>query len=390
MVSTSRIQSSSRSSSSVSSCGRREEQEDSSDEVTVKVPVSPKTNRPQQRYLKAKNTQPDGYPNGLVNEGAHSQTRENETKKGVDRLEQEDGKSVPATTGGIKDEHSYDSAQQKANMIDEEHLQRLEQLGTGSMATVFKGTWKDKTVAIKCIHVKVGLKQQISLAREVSIMTNVSHANLVELYGVANSPKIFDIVMEYCAGGDCFDLVHNPEVFELTLQQELKICYDVTLAMKYLHSLKPQIIHRDLKSLNVLLKEPVKDSGSLPWAKISDFGLAKMNAEAAESWEGKMSRVGTGNWMAPEIYTGEYDEKVDVYSFAMFMYEVICSEVPFEEYDSPNVCRDGVRPDLNMLPDDCPQRLSQLMQDCWAHDPKERPPFPEILETMKEIYADSL
>lgn len=223
-------------------------------------------------------------------------------------------------------------------------------------------------------------------------MMTVSHDNLVTFRGVAHSPASFDIVVEYCEGGDCFDLLQNNHAFDMSWQQVNKLCYDTALAMSYLHNSNPQIIHRNLKSINVMLQHPVHE-GTVPWAKVTDFGLSKVKDEASQEWEGKMTSVSTGPWMAPEISSGCYDEKVDVYSYAMFMYEAICNEIPFGEYDPTwegqlQACHghDGARPDLAMVPPDCPPRLLKLMKECWRHKPSTRPSFREVVEIMETLY----
>merc|ERR1719456_1750376 len=108
--------------------------------------------------------------------------------------------------------------------------------------------------------------------------------------------------------------------------------------MDYLHKHRPMIIHRDLKSLNLLLQETVGSPSDTPTVKVSDFGLAKMRDEDAEGSWGKMTATaGTFHWMAPEVHTGKYDEKADVYSFAMVLFEIAGREVPFEELEPEKV-----------------------------------------------------
>merc|ERR1719223_1913625 len=101
--------------------------------------------------------------------------------------------------------------------------------------------------------------------------------------------------------------------------------------MEYLHNFSPQIIHRDLKSLNLLLRDEVKSNKDRPFVKVSDFGVARMKEE---EWGQMTVGAGTQHWMAPEVFKGgDYDEKVDIYSFSMVLFEVICREVPFEDED---------------------------------------------------------
>lgn len=187
-------------------------------------------------------------------------------------------------------------------------------VGTGCTAEVYRGTFKDGVVAIKQIDwnkSRMGVKEQRAFDREVAIMPRVNHENLVRMIGVTSLTRPFRIVTEFCAGGCCFELLHNCDHIELVWKQQVKMCMDVASAMDYLHKFNPQIIHRDLKSLNLLLSTPVLSSQTVPLVKVSDFGLSRMKDQAADEEWGKMTiAAGTCHWMAPEVFTGtRYDEK---------------------------------------------------------------------------------
>jgi serine/threonine protein kinase len=209
------------------------------------------------------------------------------------------------------------------------------------------------------------------------------------LFGIYATQRPFQIVTEFCAGGCCFELLHNCDHIDLVWGQKLKMCLDVASGMDYLHKFNPQIIHRDLKSLNLLLRRPIDFSTDVPHVKVSDFGLARIKEHAEEDW-GKMTiAAGTCHWMAPEVVSGHrYDERADVYSYAMILFEVLCREIPFEEVEPANVCSlvlRGARPDLEAVPPDCPRPLVDLMTSCWAMEAAQRPSFGQILEILGRI-----
>mmetsp|Transcript_103225 Transcript_103225/g.322971 ORF Transcript_103225/g.322971 Transcript_103225/m.322971 type:complete len:301 (+) Transcript_103225:68-970(+) len=272
-------------------------------------------------------------------------------------------------------------------------IELLDKVGTGCTAEVFRAKMRGQEVAVKQIEFnksRMGVKEQRAFDREVAIMPKINHENLVKFLGVASLQRPFRIVTEFCAGGCCFELLHNRDDFELEWAQQHKMCVDVARAMDYLHRFNPQIIHRDLKSLNLLLTRPLHSSRDVPLAKVSDFGMSRMKDQAPESDWGKMTNAaGTCHWMAPEVFTGtSYDEKVDVYSYAMILFEIVCREIPFEEEEPAIVGRltvEGERPDLEAVPPDCPAPLRALMIQCWDHEPKRRPPFDEILKTLLSI-----
>mmetsp|Transcript_77619 Transcript_77619/g.128624 ORF Transcript_77619/g.128624 Transcript_77619/m.128624 type:complete len:307 (-) Transcript_77619:77-997(-) len=277
--------------------------------------------------------------------------------------------------------------------VDPSEITLCEKVGTGCTAEVYRGMFKGMEVAVKQIDwtkSRMGAKEQRAFDREVAIMPRTSHENLVKFIGVSSQARPFRIITEFCAGGCCFELLHNSDHIELEWYQLHKMCLDVALAMEYLHKFEPQIIHRDLKSLNLLLSKPVCSGSDIPLVKVSDFGLSRMKDAGADTDWGKMTiAAGTCHWMAPEVFTGTiYDEKVDVYSYAMILFEIICREIPFEEEEPAAVGRltvQGARPDLEAVPPDCPALMRDLMITCWAHDPAKRPSFDMICPVLRSI-----
>jgi len=282
---------------------------------------------------------------------------------------------------------------QEATEIDVRELQLAESVGTGGTAEVFRGAYRGVPVAIKQLfrHRKMDDKEKISFDREVTVLAAITHPNLVKFFGVAFKERPFRIVTEFCHGGTCFDLIHNSS-FLLSWCQKMKICIDTACGMHYLHSFKPQIIHRDLKSLNLLLEKHVKSPKHIPTVKVSDFGLSRMK-EPGVAWGKMTAQVGTLHWMAPEVFSGSnYDESCDVYSYAMVMYEAVCQEVPFEDIDPGLIgskTMRGVRPNLNKAPKGFPSKLKDLMCKCWAQEPVVRPGFLEALRSLIEIDKES-
>lgn len=287
-----------------------------------------------------------------------------------------------------------EAGEEEGNYELEFHSIKLfDKVGTGCTAEVFRGSFNGEEVAVKQIDwnkSRMGVKEQKAFDREVAIMPKIKHENLVRFIGVTSKQRPFRIITEFCSGGCCFELLHNCDHIELQWEQQLKMCKDVARAMDYLHKFQPQIIHRDLKSLNLLLSKPVMSPKDVPLVKVSDFGLSRMKDQAPDADWGKMTiAAGTCHWMAPEVFTGTtYDEKVDVYSYGMILFEIVCREIPFEEEEPAAVGRltvQGARPDLEAVPPDCPPPLRDLMITCWAHDPKKRPAFDSVCHVLEEV-----
>mmetsp|Transcript_7641 Transcript_7641/g.15963 ORF Transcript_7641/g.15963 Transcript_7641/m.15963 type:complete len:296 (+) Transcript_7641:119-1006(+) len=270
-------------------------------------------------------------------------------------------------------------------------------LGIGGFAEVFAANWNGQSVAIKRFNGDLsGMteKAKKELCRELSILASVEHKNLVQLLGVLLPYRPVRIMIELCCGGTCFELLHEKDV-ELTWPQNLKLCSEVAEAVAYLHGFDPPILHRDLKSLNVLLVQEVHGPQDVPFVKVADFGLARLKEDFEDGLSQMTTNVGSIPWMAPEVFDGDrYDEKVDVYSYAMIVYEVAGREIPFDEVDDNNEIRNlvssGVRPDVNLLRPDCPPHLLVLMEACWDRDPSRRPDFEEIVQLMSSVAADSV
>lgn len=287
-----------------------------------------------------------------------------------------------------------------------EELTLQEHVGTGSTAEVYKGLWRNQVVAIKTLTSQSRLmadSEKVALEREMSILGRANHPNLVHMFGFICAQRPWRIVTEYCEGGTLFDLLYEREDVEITWALRMKVCKDIAAAMDYLHRFSPPIVHRDLKSLNMLLAKelqpPSSSSGpphrgsqptDLPVIKVSDFGLARMKDKSEDDWGQMTNGAGTHNWMAPEVLGGSvYDERVDVYSYAMVVFEVVCIEVPFDEEDQQNLSRriiQGLRPNLEEAwPPDAPPLLARLVTDCWAHEPELRPPFRDVVAALEVV-----
>merc|ERR1712238_371934 len=114
-------------------------------------------------------------------------------------------------------------------------------------------------------------------------------------HGVSMSLNKWRIITEFCEGGTLFELLHEQEDISLTWSAKLKICTDVAAAVDYLHKFPPPIVHRDLKSLNLLLAKKLQSTRDVPVCKVSDFGLARMKDVVQGEWGKMTAGAGTLN-----------------------------------------------------------------------------------------------
>ncbi|CAJ1355750.1 unnamed protein product [Effrenium voratum] len=283
-------------------------------------------------------------------------------------------------------------------------LRILSVLGSGAHANVYKAEWtrtftagtSSIIVAVKQLHTDLG---EVYRNRErLTMLTD--HPNLVKCVDSTLEPPYL-IVTEFLAGGSLFDLLYNSGQ-QLSLWQQVKILLDVAAGMKYLHEQKPSILHRDLKSSNVLLAKPLRSATQEPFAKVADFGLSR--AEASSGFQAMTVGVGTWRWMAPEVFASDsddmvpYDLKADVYSFGILMYEVLERQLPYSEQFGTDVCDPrisihvcmGLRPEVKSAASDSPElreELRRLMQRAWNNDPDERPDFQELEEQLTQMWT---
>lgn len=219
--------------------------------------------------------------------------------------------------------------------------------------------------------------------REITVLSKVDHPACVKFYGY--SPTDFDdrkipiIVTELIPNGSIQNMLHNvrankaPEQWNKT--KILINIYGIASGMEYLHS--KNIIHRDLKSDNVLL-----DSNFYP--KIADFGFSKIFETEYESYQSMNG--GTIPYMAPEILTSNhYNTKVDVYAYSIILYEILTNLVPYSDIQQFTLVAKkvsaGYRPPV---PNSVPFAYRELMTSCWAPNPEDRPEFSSIINTIDQ------
>lgn len=283
-------------------------------------------------------------------------------------------------------------------VLDPTQLTFHKSLGVGGQAEVFLTTWRrlcGKEISEDVIAVKKMKAGGKSSMREL-LMSKTDHPNIVRCLGVAETASTLFIAMDYCAGGSLYNRIYTPGATPLTWIQRVQVLCDISEGMAYLHSQFPKIIHRDLKSTNILLAHPVCNEDMEPQARITDFGVAR-TAEEDEAIQCEMTKcVGTWRWTAPEVFrSSNYDEKVDIYSFAMVIYELITSKLPYSD-KWPNSSAgmsvsailnitQGLRPAIKKSHfKGCPTFLRDMMLKCWGPDPSARPSFAEVAAQLRE------
>lgn len=204
---------------------------------------------------------------------------------------------------------------------------------------------------------------------ELHCMRELDHPNIVKFLGACVKPPKLCIVMELCELS-MFTAIHDRKL-KFSDEQLVAMAGDVASAMAYLHSRRPIVVHRDLKSHNLLLKARPRSEGGGYTVKLCDFGLVG----------NKITTAGTPNYMAPELLRDKpFGKASDVYAFGMCLWEMFTREIPFDGW-TPFHIRDAVlegeRPPLPRSYD-CLPVIRDIVQRCWSDDPAARPTFEEL------------
>ena len=243
-------------------------------------------------------------------------------------------------------------------------------LGTGGWGYVARGTFQGQAVAVKCLHRGILSPQNEGrVRREISIMAQVRHPNLLLLIGAVLTvegagPLIVTELLDR-------SLRSAYESGSLEERSKLPVLRDVASALTYLHSHRTPIIHRDVSSANVLL-DPIRSSNQ--WrAKLSDFGSANLSHLATTPAEG------AAVYAAPEVSTEDRSRqtpKIDVYSFGVLTCEVCLCRFPPDRREFPTMLREVQGAAPNMFP---------LARDCTSHTHHNRPHMRDVLQRLDEM-----
>ena len=216
----------------------------------------------------------------------------------------------------------------------------LKPLGGGHFGTVRKALRRsDKEpyhyFAIKSISIKnMAQKDYDDLVKEVDIISNLDHPNIIKFYETYHDECFFHIVMELCKGKEVFDNICNHGY--LAERKVQNIIFKVLLAISHCHS--RGITHRDLKPENILF-ESLKPDAEI---KLIDFGLSRKYSK-----DEKMHTIlGTPYYVAPEVLKGNYDEKCDIWSIGAMTYLMLCGDPPFTGDSNTEIFKKIVKADL--------------------------------------------
>ncbi|PPQ99375.1 hypothetical protein CVT24_009205 [Panaeolus cyanescens] len=309
----------------------------------------------------------------------------------------------------------------------------------GSFSDVWMGEWEDpierrkRKVALKFLRAVVvkGVREKLlkRLQAEVVAWHRLSHRNVSQLFGVYQSPTSIAMVSQWCENGTMPSYLKRLPKNEESGGIRMKLLVQVASGISYLHTVRPNIIHGDLKGCNILID-------GLENAIITDFGLSKVKGEISEDLDlpngGATSFfAGSTRWMAPELIKALIEDDVDddscssssgssdiplittstdVYAYASVCLEVATDQLPYaHRMNDHAVTYDllrGVKPWVNtkvrfcdpkgscesllsgFMGEDNEKKMWVLMKKCWSDVPDERPDMKKVWEFMRGLYSE--
>jgi serine/threonine protein kinase len=216
-------------------------------------------------------------------------------------------------------------------------------------------------------------RRMLNLAEEVSMLSKLSHENIVKYRGVTISDNCVNIFMEYMTAGSLYDHINKKGFGALSPKNTIETARQILKGLEYLHDL--EIVHRDIKSANILRH------ASPPIFKIGDFGSAQYYRALASL--NSMDYLSTPHYTAPELVKSNhpYDDKADIWSLGIVMIEMLTKRPPYYEIERNAVLfKIAEGPIQYKLPEDCHQPLANIIAIMLNPDPRKRPSAKELLK----------
>lgn len=332
----------------------------------------------------------------------------------ISSLEMSVSDKVPASPMRVPPSPSRFSMSPKLNRIGSVHLSMSQaatatqnfspslRLGEGGFGTVYKGRLRDgQVVAIKRAKKDHFEALKVEFKTEVELLAKIDHRNLVKLLGYVDKGNDCLIITEYVPNGTLRDHLDGLRGNPLDFNQRLEITIDVAHGLTYLHQYaEKKIIHRDVKSTNILLTESMR-------AKVADFGFARLGDMESDKTHVSTKVKGTVGYLDPEyMKTFQLTPKSDVYSFGVLILEILTGRRPvepkrapeervtirwaFTKYESGNM-KEILDPSMGTTVDrDTLKKMFDLAFRCVAPTRVDRPEMKTVGEQLWGIRMDYL
>mmetsp|Transcript_1981 Transcript_1981/g.3169 ORF Transcript_1981/g.3169 Transcript_1981/m.3169 type:complete len:491 (-) Transcript_1981:42-1514(-) len=271
----------------------------------------------------------------------------------------------------------------KIPLIPYKELKLSDQISKGSSCEVFKAKWRGSDVAVKKFHTVYSSSQKDmqKLLKEVHIIAQIRHPNLLLFMGVSIDSQNICLVSELVNNCNLFQAIHKAPYRPLTLEDKLRISLQIVRGLWYLHGNSPQVVHRDLKPENILLDETYN-------VKLADFGLAR----PVDWYKEELTSIciGTPRFMAPELFEKSVDKpgvEVDIWAFGCLLIEIFSGKRPWAYIPTSkaNVIYFEIFQKKPVpIPSNIPKEIVKIIKLCCSYNPQARPKTPQLYQMLQE------
>ena len=267
----------------------------------------------------------------------------------------------------------------------EERYELEELVGRGGMSSVYRARDRilGREVAVKMLHEQyTSDKDQVErFRREARAVAKLAQSNVAVVIDRGEDEGRPYIVFEYVEGGSLKRLIE--QAAPLPLETVLQLGIEIARGLEHAH--RSGLVHRDVKPQNVLL-----DGGGV--AKVIDFGIARSSAEVRPGLTLTGTVLGSSDYISPEQAQGRtVEDRTDVYSFAIVLYELLTGELPFTGENFVAVAMRHINeepPSVLDLRPDVPPRLVQLLHRAMIKDPEKRPTMSAVVQELEQIQLE--
>ncbi|KAJ3101451.1 Leucine-rich repeat serine/threonine-protein kinase 2, partial [Phlyctochytrium planicorne] len=266
-------------------------------------------------------------------------------------------------------------------------------IATSPSADVRRASYNGSAVVLKRLKNTAGSTDHAAkdVQSEIAVLSKLSHANIVRFHGIMKDPSGLSLVMEDMNNGSL--LAYYKDQLEPPLDDRMRWALEIARGIQHLHQESPPILHRDLRSLNVLLSEDV--NGNIH-AKVSDYGAAvmKLASKARLTTKGQGSSTLSFIWRAPELHTirAKFTAATDIYALGIIFSELISWEGPFgcpwneinPQYIEAQLLNGKAIP-LELDHYEAPQEWKDIAMKCCSGSPKDRPLLQDVIDVLVSL-----
>ncbi|KAJ7307442.1 hypothetical protein JRQ81_009462 [Phrynocephalus forsythii] len=280
--------------------------------------------------------------------------------------------------------------------VPREKITVLRELGQGSFGMVYEGVaqgleegGQETKVALKTVNELATMRERIEFLNEASVMKAFRCHHIVRLLGVVSQGQPVLVIMELMTRGDLKSYLrslrpeaeNNPGLPPPSLRDMIQMAGEIADGMAYLNAKK--FVHRDLAARNCMVSEDFT-------VKIGDFGMTRDIYETDYYRKGGKGLLPV-RWMSPEaLKDGLFNTHSDIWSFGVVLWEIVTlAEQPYQGMSNEQVLHFIMDCGVLERPENCPEKLHELMRWCWQQNPRLRPSFIEILESIQEFMSPS-